>query len=193
MNDVIKNLFSTEVMFGSFSQDIIAPVAEELLANVDFSSGGDVSDFSLLSKNHDLPLLKNFFEQHGLEKFKEYIKKVFDHELNVDDCIFKAWAANGAGKYSLGFHNHSGSQLSAVFYLMVENSQKFGGKFRFHDPRFNANRGMVEPYKFKHNDVEFLPSTGDFIIFPSYLYHSITTFHGSIRLILPVDMFVNAA
>lgn len=192
MTSEIKNLYPTEVMFGSFSEEVVAPVAEELLSNLDFFSGGDVSDSSLLGKKYDLPALKDFFNSYGVAKFNEYTEKVFGHTLILDKCRFKAWSANGAGKYSLGFHNHSGSQLSAVFYLMVENSQKFGGKLRFHDPRFNANRGMEEPFKFKHKDFEFLPKTGDFIIFPSYLYHSISTFHGSIRLILPVDMFMSS-
>lgn len=191
MSTVIKNLFPTEVMFGSLPDEVVAPVAVELLSNLNFSYGGDISDFSLLSDNYDLPVLKNFFKQYGVEKFKEYIKKVFDQDLDTNECTFKAWSSSGASKYSLGFHNHSGAQFSAVFYLMVEDAEKYGGKFYFHDPRFNANRGMVDDYKFKHNDIAVLPKTGDFIIFPSYLYHSITTFHGNIRLILPVDMFAN--
>jgi len=192
MRTEIKTLFPTEVMFGSFNEELVTPVAQELLSNLDFSSGGDVSDISLLGNEHNLPELKKFFNNYVVEKFNEYTEKLFDHKLNINKCKFKAWSVNGASDYNLGFHNHSGAQLSAVFYFLVEHSNRTGGKIRFHDPRFNANRGMTEPFKFRHDDVEFLPRTGDFVIFPSYLYHSVSPFNGNIRLILPVDMFMDA-
>lgn len=191
MTTELKSLYPTEVMFGSLPETVVAAVAEELLSSLDFSASSDVSDYNILGNMFNLPILKSFFKEQGVTKFNEYTEKVFNYTLDVNKCRFKAWSANGAGKYELGFHNHSGAQLSGVFYLMVENSQKFGGKIRFHDPRFNANRGMVDPFKFKHNDFEFCPKTGDFIIFPSYLYHSVSTFHGTTRLILPIDMFMD--
>jgi hypothetical protein len=73
--------------------------------------------------------------------------------------------------------------------MLTENTQTQGGVVRFHDPRFNANRGMLAPFASKHKDYEFLPKSGDFLIFPSYLYHSVSTFHGNLRLIVPVDMY----
>lgn len=190
MNTEIKNLFPTQVMFGKFDDEIVSPVAEELLTNINFSEVGSVnSDDNLLSTEWNLPVLRNFFSEYGLPKFKEYCQSVFDYQLESDHFKFKAWAIDGTNQYNLGFHNHSGAQLSAVFYLMVDDSHKYGGKFRFHDPRFNANRGMIEPFIEQHQDYEVYPSTGGFMIFPSYLYHSVSTFYGKVRLLLPVDMY----
>ena len=189
MQSEILNLYPTEVMFGQFDEDIVSAAAQELLMKGNFENGGDLSDQNLLSDVHGLTELRKFFDTYGFEKFNEYSQKVFNHKLNRTDYRFKAWANNGAGNYSLGFHNHSGAQLSAVFYLLVEDANKHGGKFRFHDPRFNANRGMTQTFAYKHKDFEFSPVTGGFVIFPSYLYHSVATFHGRIRLFMPVDMF----
>jgi len=189
MKSEILSLYPTEVMIGQFDESIVAPVAQELLTKADFESGGDLSDENLLGEAHDLPVLKKFFKDYGFRKFNEYTEQVFNHTLDQKEYKFKAWANNGAGRYSLGFHNHSGAQLSAVFYLLVEDSSKHGGKFLFHDPRFNANRGMTKAFAHKHQDFEMSPVSGGFVIFPSYLYHSVTTFYGRVRLFLPVDMF----
>lgn len=188
MTTQIKNLFATQVMFGNFEPSVVTSVADELLTKVDFLSGGDLSDVNLLERQ-DLPEFQKFFNEHALPQFKQYTAQVFDYELEIEKFKFKAWGNNGTGNYSLGFHNHSGAQLSAVFYLLTEQSTILGGKFRFHDPRFNANRGMTEPFIHQHRDMEVLPVTGDFLIFPSYLYHSVSTFYGNLRLIVPVDMF----
>lgn len=186
----IRQLYPTEVMFGKFSEGVIAPVAEELLTKIDFTEVGSVnSDDNLLSDKWDLPVLQGFFNTHGVEQFKEYSKQVFDYELELNHFKFKAWAIDGTNQYNLGFHNHSGAQLSAVFYLLVEDSHKYGGRFKFHDPRFNANRGMTSPFINKHKDYEVYPETGGFMIFPSYLYHSVATFYGRMRLLMPVDMY----
>jgi hypothetical protein len=188
MTSQIKNLFPTEVMFGHFDYDIINNATQELLTNVNFMSGGDLSQINLLDQD-GLPEFKKFIKNHAIPKFVEYTQLVFDYQLELDKCKFKSWTVNGAGHYSLGFHNHSCATLSAVFYMLTENTQTQGGVVRFHDPRFNANRGMLAPFASKHKDYEFLPKSGDFLIFPSYLYHSVSTFHGNLRLIVPVDMY----
>jgi hypothetical protein len=192
MKTEIKNLWPTEVMFGKLESSDIQDVSLELLTNLDLiSTPGGISDTNLASDQFNLPILQQFLKDHVVPAFEKYCREVFKYELQPGKFKLKPWASNGADKYSLGFHNHSGAQLSAVFYFIVENTAQHGGKFNFHDPRFNANRGMISEFKFKHDDYQFMPASGDFIIFPSYLYHSITTFHGVTRLIMPVDLFIN--
>jgi hypothetical protein len=86
-------------------------------------------------------------------------------------------------------HNHSGSYLSAVFYLLCEENDK-GGEIVLQDPRFNANRGYKEEYNNWFNNEIMTPKTGQFIIFPSFLYHTVKTFYGKIRLAMPVDLIL---
>jgi hypothetical protein len=88
-------------------------------------------------------------------------------------------------------HNHSGAQLSAVFYLLNDNINA-GGEIVFHDPRTNANRGynsdvwgcLFEPMRLK-------PESNTFFVFPSFLYHQVTEFTGKLRIAIPVDLYVN--
>jgi hypothetical protein len=188
MIPMIENLFATPVMFGKLDSSVMSLAVEELLTKGNFSSSGDVSNINLVN-DPTLPEFNKFFTQHVLPQFRYFVTNTFNFDLDTNKFKFKAWSVNGASNYSLGFHNHSGSQLSAVFYLFAEQTDCVGGKFKFHDPRFNANRGLTEPFISKHKDVEVNPTTGDFLIFPSYLYHSVTTFYGNLRLIVPVDMY----
>ena len=183
----IKNLWPTEVMFGTIPEEISTPIINELLlSNVDFTNG-DITD-TYITNNKDLSEVSNFINTFVMNSFKTYSKEVFDYAIDENNCKLNAWTTNGAGNYSLGFHNHAGAQLSAVFYLLVDDG--LGGKLSLHDPRFNANRGLITPFKTKHNDYVFSPKSGDFVIFPSYLYHSASTFYGKTRLIIPVDLFI---
>lgn len=191
MSSNIKNLWPTEVMFSKISEKDIEEVTHELLINLNvLSLPGEVSDINLTDKKFNLPVLQNFVNNTVFSMFNEYSEKVFNFTLDRETCKMKAWAANGSDNYSLRFHNHSGAQLSAVFYLLIDSTKGQGGNIMFHDPRFNANRGLISAFKPKHDDLIIKPVTGDVIIFPSYLYHSVSKFYGSTRLILPVDLFI---
>jgi hypothetical protein len=192
-NSEIKNLWPTEVMFGKIDQTIIQELVPELLINLNLvSAPGDLSDGNLNDQQYldRLPNLKKFYNETVPEVLKEYCTKVHDYILADNSYKIKSWINNGSGHYSLGFHNHSGAQISAVFYLLVEESKHNGGQIIFHDPRFNANRGLISSFKKKHDDLVINPQSGDFIIMPSYLYHSVNTFNGLTRIIMPVDVYV---
>ena len=38
--------------------------------------------------------------------------------------------------------------------------------------------------------IEFLPQTGDVIIMPGFVYHAVRNYTSSLRLALPVDLFI---
>lgn len=121
--------------------------------------------------------------------FEEFYKKEFNVNLNEKKYHLKAWIAGKTFSYSMPSHNHSGSQLSAVFYLLCEENDK-GGELVLQDPRFNANRGYKDEYNKWFNNEIVIPQTGQFIIFPSFLYHNVKTFFGKIRLAMPVDLIL---
>lgn len=184
----IKSLWPTEMMFGTIPDEIRMPVVNELLIN-EISTTSDVTE-SYLTNNPNMIEVQKFIDSFVLDAFKKYSTDIFNFEIQEGTYKMNAWSNNGSGRYSLGFHNHAGAQLSSVFYLLVDDNDGVGGKISFHDPRFNANRGLASPFRFKHNDYVVTPKTGDFIVFPSYLYHSISTFYGNTRLIIPVDLFI---
>ena len=84
------------------------------------------------------------------------------------------------------YHTHNGAHLSAVYYPIVEGS---GGEITFYDPRFFAARGYDINFRSLHRSYELKPKSGDFVIFPSYLYHSVKVAAG-FKLSIPVDLFL---
>jgi hypothetical protein len=141
-------------------------------------------------------------KSNEVQKFiKKAIKPAFEQFLNLSlDLSFSDWNGykmqgwlTGSGKnYSMPHHNHAGSQISAVFYLLsdvIDDLEK-GGKILFTDPRQNANRGYDRSFVKWFKPLEFSPKTGDVVVFPSYLYHHVQTYNSNIRLALPVDLFL---
>tara|TARA_B100001559_G_C16241200_1_gene502501 strand:+ start:124 stop:732 length:609 start_codon:yes stop_codon:yes gene_type:complete len=80
---------------------------------------------------------------------------------------------NKKGSFNIQ-HNHPNSYLSAAYY--VRHPEKSGG-IKFYDPR--EQKSMRYPKIIKHGEfssatVQIEPQEGDLLIFPSYLYHSVT-------------------
>jgi hypothetical protein len=86
-------------------------------------------------------------------------------------------------------HNHAGSPISSVFYLMNEEQQA-GGELVLMDPRHNANRGYQEQFKPMFENQYYAPKSGEFTMFPGFVYHHTLPFKGKIRLAMPVDLFL---
>lgn len=142
----------------------------------------------------------NIFEDTYFDNFKkEIVEPAFDQWFKqvrnksvyeFKDREYKAWITGVQNGYSMLSHNHNGSQLSSVFYLLNDNPEA-GGEIIFYDPRSNANRSyknedwldFFEPLRLK------VPSY-TFAVFPSFIFHQVTTFEGHMRLAVPVDLFI---
>jgi len=144
------------------------------------------SDFSDGSLTDRIPLLKTLADI----KYAEFFKEALEMDLNDFEYDFKSWLTGSTNGYNMDIHNHSGAQFAAVFYLLAEEQDQ-GGELVIHDPRVNANRGY-DSNKFKHffSPIEHTPSTGDVLIMPGYVYHSVRPYHSSLRIAVPVDIFI---
>lgn len=136
----------------------------------------------------------NLFEDTYLINYQEFIKPVFSVyagmlgvDLQKKDYDLRAWLTGYGTGYAMPKHNHSGSHISAVFYLLVDEK---GGDLILHDPRTNANRGYKDELQSMFEPIRFSPKSGDIIMFPSYLYHSVESFNGKIRLAMPIDLIL---
>jgi hypothetical protein len=85
--------------------------------------------------------------------------------------------------------DHSINDKIVKNQMICEENNK-GGELILQDPRFNANRGYKEEFNNWFNNETITPKTGQFIIFPSFLYHNVKTFYGKIRLAMPVDLIL---
>lgn len=143
------------------------------------------SEFDNDSLTDRIPLL----EEIAHEKYSEFFKTALN--LNLDDFNyeFKSWLTGSKGSYYMDLHNHSGAPWVAVFYILAEENDK-GGDFVAYDPRTNANRGFSEEFKYMFKPIEFVPKTGDVIIMPGFVYHAVRPYDSSLRLAIPVDLFL---
>lgn len=125
---------------------------------------------------------------HELAKthFELYLNEVLDISFaDYKDYKFLSWV-NRYENSEMEYHTHNGSQLSAVYYPVVEGA---GGEITFYDPRFFAARGYDMKFRKLYEPVEIKPYSGLFVIFPSFLYHSVKLSTG-FKLSIPVDLFL---
>ena len=120
--------------------------------------------------------------------FKDYLK-FFQIDLDKrKNFRFRSWLCGCRHGYHIPVHNHTGSQFSGVFYLFCDEDK--GGELILLDPRTNANRGYEADFKHHFANKIYKPKSGEFLIFPGFLYHQTVPFAGSMRLAMPVDLFL---
>ncbi len=176
------NLWSTPIFIGNIEN------SETVQKSIDF----------LLQKLNTLKEKENlFFEENLKGLIQEIIEPAFNFwttkflDTNLQEFEqknYRIWLTDFSNGYNMLNHNHSGSTLSAVFYLL--NDDENSGKIVFFDPRINANRGYKGKFLKLFDPVILEAKQSSFIVFPSFLYHQVTPFYGKIRLALPVDLYL---
>ena len=134
-------------------------------------------------------IFKQFRDEIVLPAFEEYLDLIGIDKNKFPKRKVKAWITGAKRGYMIPPHNHSGASLSGIFYILNEEKDK-GGELVLQDPRNNANRGYKEEFKFLFEDKKYMPLSGEYIIFPSYIYHYTLPFSGALRLAVPVDLFL---
>jgi len=189
MNLGMNLLYPTPVQYTTMQNDMIRQQAvDALMINVDLAQPTkEKFGENLLDLN--LPELDQWVDHEVYPAFDQYLVETTGrHISDFHSYKFKSWLTGTQGNYHLILHNHSGSHYSGVFYLLSEESSQ-GGQLIFCDPRSNANRGYDHKQKqFDYTHIQ--PKTGDVYIFPSYLYHFVMPYTGTLRLCLPVDLFL---
>lgn len=190
MNKGMNQLWPTKVLYESVKDnELLDNVVQEIFATYDLNN--PPSDFTA----DDLfdtcgPYMKQFKEQVVVPAFEQYLQEAHDScLLDYKSYKFKAWITGTGSGYNMVYHNHSGAAFSSVFYLLSEDNQK-GGSIVFTDPRHNANRGYSNKLKTEFDNLTHIPSTGDIVIFPSFLYHYVNPYYSKLRIAMPVDLFL---
>jgi hypothetical protein len=187
MNYGMNQMWPTPVLKGKMNnKKLIDDVINHILLK--YGHSNKISSDILGENLFDDKYFDEFKNKIVLPSFHQFYNAEFNKKLPSNFCL-RAWITGYGASYAMPKHNHSGSQLSAVFYLISEDKHN-GGKLVLSDPRFNANRGYTNDFLKWFNTEKYLPSSGDFIIFPSFLYHNVETFMGKLRLAMPVDLFI---
>ena len=181
----MNNLWPTNVLLGKIdNRELYERVTTEILSLSLIQS--DTNNIFNLGNE----VFNEFKEKIVYPAFKEYITNVHNVDMDRYNHIeYNGWVTGGTG-YVMNLHNHAGSQFSAVFYLMNEVTTE-GGQIEFIDPRSNANRGYDQVLRRPFKNIEYMPNTGDYLIFPSFLYHGVYPFRSTLRMAIPVDLFLN--
>lgn len=188
LNEGLNHLWPTVVMKDSIKDEsLLEKVSNEIFTLYDLENPpNDIREDNIFDS--DSEILKTFKSDVVVPAFSRYMKDVFD--LNINDYPhhkMRAWIAGYSQGYYMANHNHSGSHFSAVFYLMAETHDN-GGTIVFEDPRVNANRGYPQELQKFFKPKEFQPKSGDFVVFPCYLYHWVTPYRNRFRLAIPIDL-----
>ena len=188
MNEGFNNLWPTIVLKDTIdNKSLLDDITNYTL--IKYGQDNKVSA-DIKSKNlFDDSYYDNFKEHIVLPAFEKYLQTNVDISLKDKKYSIRAWLTGYGVSYSMPKHNHSGSHLSAVFYLLSEDTH-LGGSLVINDPRFNANRGYTPDFKKWFEKEMFLPKTGDILVFPSFAYHSVDTYYGKLRLAMPVDLIL---
>lgn len=191
MNPGFNDLFPTPILYGKINNDdLTAKVINELLTNDELANTSDTYGTTNILFESDSIVLDEFEKSIVLPAFDEYLKNTIGKSLtDFRDHTLNAWASGSGYDYSLDYHNHKGSHLSSVFYLLAEEKES-GGEIVFTDPRTNANRGYMSEFNQWFEPIKFLPSSGDYLIFPSYLYHYVKRYNATNRIKIVVDLFL---
>lgn len=185
----LSNLYPTSVLYDNVGNDnLVERVFEEILKKINLQDPpSDFQDGNILYDGG--PALEEFREKIVVKYFDKYLLEVLGKRItDYKKYHLKSWLVGTSINYMIPTHNHSGASLSAVFYIFCEDKNS-GGELVLLDPRGNANRGYDENFAHLFSPIKILPSTGDAIIFPSYLYHQTLTFTGKLRIAIPVDFY----
>jgi hypothetical protein len=181
----VKSLWPTDVGFSKFEVDGLFDhifIKYDLSKSVEVNGGNIFEDKSAVMKK---------FKKLVYEKFDQYLIKSIDKSISdYSSYDMKAWITGDGKNYNMPKHNHAGSQLSAVFYIMVEEPLS-GGEIVFSDPRSNCNRGYDDWFFPLFENFSYSPKSGDCIIFPSFLYHHVNQCYSNLRVCVPVDLYLH--
>ena len=110
---------------------------------------------------------------------QEFLEKVITNEMGWKYVankvkIIAMWSIiNKKNSFNIK-HNHPNSYLSAAYYVKVP---KNSGNISFYDPKEQKNIRFPKTKKFTEISAvvsSMEPEEGDLLLFPSYLYHSVS-------------------
>lgn len=136
--------------------------------------------------NETIQNVTTSIEKLSVKYFDKYLLETLGHDLSFySDYKLLSWVNRYSTEESMEYHTHSGSWLSAIFYLECSS----GGELVLHDPRNFASRGYDLSFRKLFDTKVYNPVAGQVVVFPSFLYHTVRPTIG-FKLSVPVDLFL---
>lgn len=185
----VNLLYPTPLYKGTFSKELCQDMVDWYMSN-DGLHDDSHDEYELVRNNiflRDDPLIRRL-KNCVTSKFEEYFSAVLDDPMENYEYYYVGWLTRSSGYGSMATHNHSGAHYVSVFYLYSDEEST--SNLVIQDPRFNANRGFLPKHQKYFSNIEFTPKTGDFVIFPAYLYHYVKPAMQGMRIACPVDVYI---
>lgn len=186
----INQLYPTPVLYDVMPEDIQQQMVDGLLAHPELRTTRDIAGTDADIFDHELDFLNAFALEIVEPAFDRYLQQTMDARLtDFPNRCYSGWQMAYAGMYNMPLHNHRNSHVTSVFYFLTEDDAK-GGDLVFVDPRMNANRGCHQRQANWFDYTVHQPRSGDYLVFPSFLYHFVRPHAGDLRLGIAVDLFL---
>lgn len=112
------------------------------------------------------------------QRYSDYLDQVWGLDLEVFEHEIRTWETTSEAGYWMTAHNHGQSQLTSIHYTHIDG---MGGDLIIQDPRANANRGWPQELAQQFQPMVVQPEPGMTVTFPSYCYHLVSPFYGTVR------------
>jgi hypothetical protein len=189
MNPGFNELWPTTAYLGKIEdRQLLERVCNAIFVETDLTNPpNDFQKFDILRDGS--AVFQEFRDNIVWPAFEKYLSHWNINMYDFPERRVRAWITGSYPGYAMPVHNHSGSPISAVFYLMNEEQQT-GGELVLMDPRHNANRSYQAQFKPLFENQYYTPKSGEFVMFPGFVYHHTLPFKGKLRLAMPVDLFL---
>lgn len=149
------------------------------------SSGGNMLDQSPVVFGPETPQL-TALKAHLDRLALAYLKQHWQVELPPEALYSQAWLRYTHEDRDLDIHNHNGAHLTGVFYIEASD-----GDLVLADPRHGAGRGYPTAItETQFSNFHYHPRSGEFVLFPSYVYHHALMSPTALRMAMPIDFFI---
>ena len=141
-------------------------------------------------------------EHPSLASIKEicitYLNKYAKEVLMITDefVITNSWIIRCPTDSKHHLHNHPNSIFSAVYYIHAdeESSDMVFYYDTTYDTNYKFTYNVSTPNEYNSSKLTITPTTGDFLVFPSYLKHSVTPNKSkNERIILSFNTFLTGS
>lgn len=162
---------------------------DKLVQQLSFSDnegGNSFSNQQYILNIDELSELKKLIK----ESLQSYRDNVINPEKKLQIYITNSWLNISKQGNKHHKHSHVNSLISGVYYVKTGSNDSI----TFYHNRYDQIKIYPKEYNIFNSDSWTIPvSSGDLLLFPSYLDHGVTSCHNDIRISLAFNTFIRGS